>query len=233
MFRGYDPVAVDAYIEALTTKQQFLLNDIESLRARLRERDDEAAALRKEVAALTDTSPAPHAMQQRMAKMLRRAVEEISEMQAEARTEADALIAATRAEVEVEQEKHKELLAEMVAKHNALEAEYGETKKKLDAELAGMRADTQSEIDEAWQDAQQEREQLLADAKQEADFYREQARQAVDEASQQRIRVLEQLMGAYRDLESVPAALESAYQEAKDSPEASLTVPMDQEIKAG
>ena len=80
LFRGYDPVAVDTYIEALTTKQQCLLNDVESLRARLKERDDEAAALQKEVDALRDTSPSPHAMQHRMAKMLRRAVDEISEM---------------------------------------------------------------------------------------------------------------------------------------------------------
>ena len=53
LFRGYDPAAVDAYIEALTTKQQCLLNDVESLRARLKERDDEAAALQKEVDALS------------------------------------------------------------------------------------------------------------------------------------------------------------------------------------
>ena len=225
VFRGYDSAAVDAYIEALTTKQQFLLNDVESLRARLNERDNEAAALRREVAALTDTSTTPHAMQQRMATMLRRAVDEISEMQAEARVEAEALIAATKAEAEIEQRKHKELLADMIAKQNALEADYEKTKKKFDAELATLRAETRSEIDEAFQDAQQEREQLLADAKQEADYYREQARRAVDEASQQRIKVLEQLMGVYRDLESVPATLESAYQEAKDSPEASVTVP--------
>ena len=233
MFRGYDPAAVDAYIEALTTKQHFLLNDVESLRARLKERDDEAAALRKDVAVLRDTSPSPHAMQHRMAKMLRRAVDEISEMQAEARAEAEALIAATKAEAEAEQRKHKELLADMAAKRNALEAEYEDTKKKLDAELARVRAETQSEIDQAWQDAQQQREQLLADAKQEADFYREQARRAVDEASQQRIKVLEQLMGVYRDLEAVPATLESAYQEAKDSLEASVVVPLDQKISAG
>ena len=154
--------------------------------------------------------------------MLRRAVDEISEMQAEARAEADAMIAAAKAEAEAEQRKHKELLADMAAKRSALEAEYEETKKKLDAELARMRAETQSEIDEAWQDAQQEREQLLADAEQEADYHRERARRAVDEASQQRIKVLEQLMGVYRDLEAVPATLESAYQEAKNSPEASV-----------
>jgi vacuolar-type H+-ATPase subunit E/Vma4 len=93
-----------------------------------------------------------------------------------------------------------------------------------------MRAETQSEIGEAWQDAQQEREQLLADAKQEADYYREQARRAVDEASQQRIKILEQLVGVYRVLEGFPAALESAYQERKNPQEASIVVPLDQKI---
>ena len=145
MFRGYDPAAVDAHIETLTTKQQFLLNDVENLRARLKEYGDEAATLWNEVAVLRDTSPSPHAMQHRMAKMLRRAVDEISEMQAEARAEAEAMIAATKAEAEAEQRKHKELLADMAAKRKALEAEYEETKKKLDAELARMRAETQSE----------------------------------------------------------------------------------------
>ena len=71
---GYKPAAVDAYIEELATKQQLLLHDVENLRARLKDLDDESAALRKEVALLTDTSPSPHAVQQRMAKMLRQAV---------------------------------------------------------------------------------------------------------------------------------------------------------------
>ena len=155
MFRGYDPAAVDAHIEVLTTKQQLLLDDVESLRARLRESGEEAAALRKEVAVLTDTSPAPHAVQQRMAQMLRRAVDEVSDMQAEARAEAEALIAAAEAEVEAEQRKHKEQLADLVAQREALETDYAETKEKLEDELSGLRAD-----------AQQEREQLLADVKQ-------------------------------------------------------------------
>ena len=240
MFRGYDPAAVDAYIEKLITKQQLLLDDVESLRARLKESGDEAAALRievavltDEVAVLTDTSPSPRAMQHRMAKMLRRAVDEVSEMQAEAQAEAEALIAAAEAEAEAARRKHKQLLADMAAQQKALEAEYEETKKKLDAELAGMRAETQSAIDEAWQEAQQEREQLLADVKQGADHDREQARRAVDEASQQRIKILEQLMGIRRDLEAVPAALESAYQERKNLPEASVVVPLDQKISTG
>jgi cell division septum initiation protein DivIVA len=209
MFRGYDPAAVDAHIEVLTTKQQLLLNDIESLRARLRESGDEAVALRKEVAVLTDTSPSPHAMQHRMAKMLRRAVDEVSEMQAEGRAEAEALIADAQADAEAAQRKREEVLADLAAQRKALDAEYEETKEKLDAELASLRAD-----------AHQERERLLADAIREADHYREQARRAVDEASQRRISVLEQLMGVYRDLEAVPATLESAYQERTDPPAA-------------
>lgn len=233
VFRGYDSAAVDAHIEALTTKQWFLHNDVQSLRARLRERDAEAAAMRKEIAALTETSPSPYAMQQRMAKMLQRAVDEISEMQAEARAEADELMAATRAEIDIEQQKHQETLADLVARQKAMEAEYAEAKKQLDAELTRMRNESQSEIDHSLRDAQQEREQLLADAKQEADYHREQAQRAVSEARQLRIKVLEQLMGVYRDLESVPDTLEKAYREAKDSPEDSVMIPLDQEARAG
>jgi len=237
MFRGYDPAAVDAYIEKLITKQQLLLDEVESLTARLKESADEAAALRievtvltDEVTVLTDTSPSPHAMQHRMAKMLRRAVDEVSEMQAEARAESEALIAAAEAKNEAAQRKYKELLADIAAQRKALEAEYEETRKKLDAELATMRAETRSAIDEAWHNAQQEREQLLADAKQGADRYREQTRRAVDEASQQRIKILEQLVDVYRVLEGFPAILDSAYQERKNPPEASIVVPLDQKI---
>ena len=59
----------------------------------------------------------------------------------------------------------------------------------------------------------------------------------MDEASQQRIKILEQLMGVYRDLEAVPAALESAYREQKNppeaSPETSTVAPSDQKISTG
>lgn len=233
IFRGYDPAAVDAHIEVLTTKQQLLLDDVEALRARLRESGEEAAALRNEVAALTDTSPSPQATQRRMAKMLQQAVDEVSEMQAEARAEAEALIAAAEAEVEAAHQKRDEVLADMAAQQKALEAEYQKTKKKLEAELARMRAETQSAIDAARQDAERECEQLLGDAKQGADYYREKAWRAVEEASQQRIRILEQLTGVYRGLEGVTAALESAYQERKNPPEASVAVPMDQKVSTG
>ena len=232
-FLGYEPAAVDAYIEVLDTKQQLLLDDVESLRARLKGIEDEAAALRNEVGLLTETSSSPHAVQQRMAKMLQSAVGDISELQAEAKAEASALIAEAKAEAETEQRKHMELLADLGEQVKSRETEYADAKEKLGAELDKMSAETQNAIAEAWQDAQEEREQLLADAKLEADHYREQARQAVDEASQQRIEILEQLMGVYRDLEGVPATLESAYQELKNPGEASAKEPSDQKVSTG
>lgn len=205
---GYNAAAVDAHLEMLTTKQRLVLDDVESLRARLKDLQDESAALRQQVGVLTETSPTPHAVQQRMAKMLRQAVDDAAEIQAEARAEAEALIADAEAQTAGAQQKQRELIAETAARQKAFEADHAESKKKLDAELADRRAE-----------AEREREQLLADAKQEAARHRDQVRREVDEANQQRIKVLEQLMGVYRDLEAVPAALESAYQEAKNPPE--------------
>lgn len=216
-FMGYDAAAVDAHIEMLNTKQNLLINDVQSLRARLKESGDEAAALRKEVAALTDTSPSPRAVQQRMAKMLRRAVDEIAEMQAEARAEAEALIADAEAEAAEAHRKRDEVLADIATQQKAREAEYQETRTALEAELAGLRSD-----------AQQAREQLLAEARQRADRDREEARRAVDEASRRRIQILEQLMGVYRDLESVPHTLQAARQEHQNPTDAD-----DRNVKAG
>jgi cell division septum initiation protein DivIVA len=233
MFTGYNPAAVDTYIEVLTNKQQALLDDVESLKARLKESSEEAAALRKELATLTDSSPSPHAMQHRMAKMMRRAVDEISEMQAESRAEADSLITAAEAEVDAAQRKHRELAADMAAQRKTLEADFKAHKKKLEAELSEMRAETQSAIDELWQEAQQERQQLIADAKLEADHYREQAQRAVDETSEQRINVLERLMGVYCDLKAVPATLELAYRERRNPPEGTALLQVEQKSIMG
>lgn len=221
-FMGYDAAAVDAHVEMLTAKQQLLLDDVESLRARLKDSADEVAALRKEVAALTDTSPTPHAMQQRMAKMLRRAVEEISEMQAEARAEAEAMIAAAEAEIETQRRKHEETLAQLASRQKAMETEYREAKEALEAELTGMH-----------DDARRTREQLLADAKEQMDREREEARRAVAAARDQRVKVLEQLLAVYRDLDSVPAALEAAHREQREPAEDGAAAPADEKVAAG
>lgn len=127
-FWGYDPSAVDARVEVLTTKQQFLLNDVESLRAKLKDSGDEAAALRKQVVLLTDTSSSPHALQQRMTDVLRRAVDDAVEMRADAQAEAEALVAAAEADVEATHRKHQDALAELSAQKKALQAEHDETK---------------------------------------------------------------------------------------------------------
>jgi DivIVA domain-containing protein len=234
-FRGYDPAAVDAYIQVLLAKQQFLVDELQNSRAQRNEASDEAAALRIEVACLTDevallsdTSPSPYAMQHRMAKLLRRALDEISQMQSESRAEVDALIAQAEAEAEAAQREHQELLADIAAQRKAVETECAATRREFDAELARMRAQAQSAIDEAWQHAQHEREQLIAEAKQRARQSDEQARAALAESNQQRIMILEELMGVASDLQRVPDILESAYQERNNPPEESVVVQLDQ-----
>jgi cell division septum initiation protein DivIVA len=234
-FRGYDTAAVDAYIQVLLAKQNFLIDEVQNLRGQRNESSDEAAALRIEVACLTDevallsdTSPSPYAMQHRMAKLLRRALDEISQMQDESRAEVEGLVAEAEAETETAYREHRELLADMALQRKALEEECAATRKEFDAELARMRAEAQSSIDEAWQEAQHEREQLLADAKQRARHSDEQARRVLGEANQQRIMILEELMGVARDLQRVPAILESAYQERNNPPESSVVVQLDQ-----
>lgn len=234
-FRGYDTAAVDAYIQVLLAKQKFLIDEVQSLRVQRNESGDEAAALRievaclaDEVALLSDTSPSPYAMQHRMAKLLRRALDEISQMQSESRAEVEALIAQAEAETEAAQREHRELLADIAAQRKAVETECAATRKEFDAELARMRAEAQSSIDEAWQQAQHEREQLISEAKQRARHSDEQARAALAESNQQRIMILEELMGVARDLQRVPDILESAYQERNNPPEESVVVQLDQ-----
>lgn len=232
-FLGYEQIAVDAHIESMTTKQQLLRDDIENLRSRLRESGEQVAALRSEVTMLTDTSPSPHAMQKRMAKMLRQTVDEVSEMQDEARAEAEALIAAAVAEAEAERRKHEDVVTDLIGRQRSMEAEYEETKERLEAELADMRAETQSAIDDSWRNAQRERQQLLAEARDAADQDREHARRMVDEASHRRIRILEQLMGVHRDLDPVQATLEAAYEEHKIPLDADAGQSSQQKVSAG
>jgi hypothetical protein len=114
------------------------------------------------------------------------------------------------------------VLADLAAQQKAMEAEYRETKEALEAELASMR-----------DDAQHAREQLLAEAKERVDRDREEARRAVDAANERRVKVLEQLMGVYRDLETVPAALESAYRERQHPPQPGAAAPVEEKVSAG
>lgn len=238
-FRGYDRAAVDTYIQVLLTKYKSLSDEVHNLRAQRNESNDEAVALRievaclkDEIAVLSDTSPSPYAMQHRMAKLLRRAIDEISQMQDESRAEVEALIAQAEAEAEAAQREHRELLADVAAQRKAVEAECAASRKEFDAELARLRAEAQSAIDAAWQEAQRERDQLLTDAKERARHSDEQARRALAEANQRRIMILEELMGVAHDLQRVPAILESAYQERSNPPEESVVVQLDQKSQA-
>ncbi|YCU76591.1 DivIVA domain-containing protein [Mycobacteroides abscessus] len=277
---GYDPIEVNEYISRLTIMHQSGLNDVETLKSRLEDATKQISSLKDEVTTLSDTSPSAHAMTDRMAKMLRIAVDEVAEMQNEARTESAALIASASVDAEAMRTKHKELLADMAARQSALETEYTEVmarareeanqivaqavseserlraaeakrrekaETELDEELTKLRTDTQSAVDEQRRSIQGECEKRLADAKDEADRRLrladeqierrlDQARRSVEEIGQQRISILEQLMGVHGRLESIPSALESAYRD-RDNSKSIVMVPskrvLDQKVIEG
>lgn len=142
---GYDPGTVEEYINEAGLIQQSLQQEVDALRAQLRETSTEASRLRHEAAALADSSPTPQAMTDRIAKMLRVAVDEVSEMQFEARMEAEQMIAAAQAEAEASQAKARQMIAELSARQRAMETEYAELMSKAREEAARITAEAVSQ----------------------------------------------------------------------------------------
>ena len=142
---GYDPSHVDEYVTELALVQQAMQHEVDSLRAQLHDSSAQVAHLRQETAALADTSHTPQAMTDRIAKMLRVAVDEVSEMQFEARLEAESMIASAQAETEAAQAKSRQLLAELAARQRAMETEYAEVMNRARDEAARITAQAVSE----------------------------------------------------------------------------------------
>lgn len=144
---GYDPVAVNHYIAELVLRQQAQHCEIETLKA-------EIASLKDENAALKDTSPSAQAVTDRMAKMLRLAVDEVFQMQSEARAEAATLVAeaatlvsAARDEAEAVRTQKREMLADMNARQRALESEHADVMRRAREEAEQLVAQATAEVE--------------------------------------------------------------------------------------
>lgn len=142
---GYDPQAVDDYIDQVTREQQHLRQQADDLRAQLEESSAETVSLRQETAALVTTSNSPQAMTDRIARMLRIAVDEVSEMQHEARVEMDSMLAAAQEEAEASQQKIRQQIADLAARQRAAETEYAEVMNKAREEAARIVAQAVNE----------------------------------------------------------------------------------------
>ncbi|WP_181024912.1 hypothetical protein [Mycobacterium kansasii] len=138
---GYDPAAVNQYIAELMVQRQAQHYETERLRV-------EIAALRDENAVLRDTSPSPPAVTDRLAKMLRFAVDEVFQMQSEARAEASALIAAAKNEAEAARVSKRDMLAQIEARQRALDLEHAEAVRRAREEAEELRAQAVREIDQ-------------------------------------------------------------------------------------
>lgn len=134
---GYDPVAVNHYIAELVLRQQAQHCEIETLKA-------EIASLKDENAALKDTSPSAQAV---TAKMLRLAVDEVFQMQSEARAEAATLVSAARDEAEAVRTQKREMLADMNARQRALESEHADVMRRAREEAEQLVAQATAEVE--------------------------------------------------------------------------------------
>jgi len=245
---------------------QEYVQEIEHLRNQLREMTTEITRMRHEATVMSDSSPTPKAMTDRIAKMLRLAVDEVSEMQFEARQESEQLLALAQAEADASLAKSRQMIAELSSRQRALETEYAEVMTKareeaaritaeavndaerarqvdalrrqqaedeLDSELLRMRRETETRLEEQLRLTTQECEARLLDAKAESerrirvageqiDRRLQEARRALDSITSKRIAILEQLMQIHGTLDGIPTILESAYREAKVTPEAVL-----------
>jgi hypothetical protein len=122
-----------------------------------------------------------------------------------------------------------------------------QAEEELTSELLRMRRETESKIDEQVRNTAQECEIRILDAKSEAErrlrVVNEQidrrlmeTRRSLEAISQKRIAVLEQLAEVHGTLESIPAILQNAYQEASVAPESGLALasrPDDQQSFSG
>lgn len=137
---GYDPVAVNQYVAELLLQRQAQHYELDKLTVEL-------AALRDENAALRDTSVSAGAVTNRMAKMLRLAVDEVFQMQSEARAEAAALIGAAKDEAEAEVATKREMLAQLQARQRAFEFEHAEATRRAREEAEQLKAQAANEIE--------------------------------------------------------------------------------------
>ena len=142
---GYDPATVDEYVNEIGLIQHALQQEVDNLRGQVQDSSTQIAHLRQETAALTDTSPSPQAMTDRIAKMLRVAVDEVSEMQFEARLEAEQMMASAQADSEAAQAKSRQMLAELTARQRAMETEYAEVMNRAREDGARITAQAVSE----------------------------------------------------------------------------------------
>ena len=156
---GYDPQLVDEFINEQVYLQQRLEQEttalrgqvedleqtVDSLRSQLAESSSEVVSLRSQTAQLESSSTSPQAMTDRIAKMLRVAVDEVSEMQYEARLEAESLILASQAEAEASQAKIRQQLADLAARQRAMETEYAEVMSRAREDAARIVAQSVSE----------------------------------------------------------------------------------------
>lgn len=249
---GYNPTEVDGRIRQLIDAcnenvhaVRALKKENESIRRSLDEANSMIASLDREISSVRKTSTVPQATTDKMAKMLRVAIDEAARMENEARAESAEIVAAAHADAEMLRTRHQDMLAEASARQEALEMECTETLGRARNEAERIIAQAVSEADKLRMAAVAHREKAEAELNEEVRNIRAEAQaeaarhlanadekirhrtagidRSVDNLRIQRIEILEQLGKIYSRLEDIPSALEAARLDRDHNP---ITVTM-------
>lgn len=244
---GYNPTEVNERIKQLVDMHnesahtaRALKKENEAVKRSLSEANSMVASLDREVSALKNAPTVPQATTDKMAKMLRVAIDEAARMENEARAESAEIIAAAHADAEMLRARHHDMLAEASAQQATLEAECAEMLDRARVEAERVIAEAINESDQLRMAAIVHREKAEAELSEEiknirAEAHAEAARhlagadqkirhrtadidRTLDNLKTQKIEILEQLVKIYGRLEGMPSALESAYQDRDNNP---------------
>lgn len=244
---GYNPTEVNERIKQLVNMRdesvhtaRALKKENEAVKRSLGEANSLVASLDRELSTLKNAPTVPQATTDKMAKMLRVAIDEAARMENEARAESAEIIAAAHADAEMLRARHHDMLAEASTRQTTIEAECAEMLDRARVEAERVIAEAINESDQLRMAATVHREKAEAELSEEiqnirAEAHAEAARhlasadqkirqrtagidRSLDHLRTQKIEILEQLVKIYGRLEDMPAALESAYQDRDNNP---------------
>ncbi|MBS4102335.1 hypothetical protein [Tsukamurella paurometabola] len=170
VLRGYDRDQVTEQFHRYQAELRVLAADRDAASAHAREltdlldeAQDEIDNLRREVDRLSVPPTSAEGMSDRIARMMRLASDEASEIRAAAENESAEVRSLARQEAEATRREADRLRADMTARREAMEAEHEKTMKAAHAEAERIKAEAKAEMERLAQSAAENRERVQND----------------------------------------------------------------------
>ncbi|TWS18529.1 hypothetical protein FK529_14500 [Tsukamurella asaccharolytica] len=170
VLRGYDRDQVTEQFHRYQAELRVLAADRDAASAHAREltdlldeAQDEIDNLRREVDRLSVPPTSAEGMSDRIARMMRLASDEASEIRAAAENESAEVRSLARQEAETTRREAEALLSDMTARREAMESEHAKTMRDAQAEAARIKAEAEAAAEKLAQSAAENRERVQND----------------------------------------------------------------------